>query len=276
VHERTSGRRRRASANTGTIALSLGLCLCAGQLIGPSPANAAAPVTVKAAAAATTKLTVPKLTNTYSKRTITRGQSVKVTAKLVDPKTHKVVTRGTIRLQVWKKNKFVTVKSKVISRNGLTALWTWPTTSTTYRTMITSGGSYRWASSSNVRITVRAKISAGAKILAEAKKHNGALYKFAAVGPKRFDCSGYTLYVYKKAIGKKLPHKANLQQKYGKAVAKKNKKVGDLIVFRSGSYGSHVGIYAGGGYMYDSPHTGARVGKHKVYGSNYIVRRLAA
>ena len=56
---------------------------------------------------------------------------------------------------------------------------------------------------------------------------------------------------------------------------KSAKKPGDLIVFRSGSYGYHAGIYAGNGYMYDSPHTGARVGKHKMYGSNYVVRRIA-
>jgi len=118
--------------------------------------------------------------------------------------------------------------------------------------------------------------SGGAKILAEAKKHTGALYKFAAAGPTRFDCSGFTQYVYKKAAGKNLPHKADGQQKYGKAVSKSNKQVGDLIVFRSGSYGYHAGIYAGGGYMYDSLHTGARVGKHKIYGSNYVVRRLVA
>ena len=122
------------------------------------------------------------------------------------------------------------------------------------------------------RVTVRQ--NNGAKILAEAKSHTGALYLFAASGPKRFDCSGFTKYVYKKAVGKTLPHKANLQQKYGKAVAKSNKQIGDLIVFRSGSYGYHAGIYAGNGYMYDSPHTGARVGKHKIYGSNYVVRRL--
>jgi cell wall-associated NlpC family hydrolase len=261
-------------ASTGTVALSLGLCLCAGQLMGPSPASAAvpavAPVAVKAVA-----LTVPKLSATYSKRTINRYQSVKITAKLVNPKTGKVVTKGTVRLQVWKKNKFVTVKSKAISKNGRTDLWTWPSTSMTYRTLVPTANGYRWAVSPNTRITVR-KITAGAKILAEAKKHTGALYKFAASGPKRFDCSGYTQYVYKKAVGKKLPHKANSQQKYGKAVSKSNKKVGDLIVFRSGSYGYHAGIYAGGGYMYDSPHTGARVGKHKIYGSNYVVRRLAA
>jgi len=112
------------------------------------------------------------------------------------------------------------------------------------------------------------------KVLAEAKSHTGALYKFAAAGPKRFDCSGFTMYVYKKAAGKSLPHKANSQQHYGKAVSQGAKQVGDLIVFRSGSYGYHAGIYAGGGYWYDSPHSGARVGKHKMYGSNYVVRRL--
>lgn len=265
------------SASTGTIALSLGLCLCAGQLMGPSPANAA-PIAVKAAATTHAK-PIPKLTNTYSKRTVAKGGAVKVTAKLVDPKTGKVITKGTVRLQVWKNKKFVTLRAKVISKTGRTDLWDWPKTSTTYRTTVGSQGNYRWAASTNARVTVRTAAkatNAGAKILAEAKRHTGALYKFAAAGPSRFDCSGYTMYVYKKAVGKSLPHKANSQQNYGKAVSKASKKVGDLIVFRNGSYGYHAGIYAGGGYMYDSPHTGARVGKHKMYGSNYVVRRLAA
>lgn len=261
------------SASTGTIALSLGLCLCAGQLMGPSPANAA-PIAVKAAAVHAKP--IPKLANSYSKRTVSKGGAVKVTAKLVDPKTGKVVTKGTIRLQVWKNNKFVTLRAKVISKTGRTDLWDWPKTSTTYRTTFGSTANYRWAASTNTRVTVRTPVNAGAKILAEAKRHTGALYKFAASGPSRFDCSGYTMYVYKKAVGKSLPHKADSQQKYGKAVSKAGKKVGDLIVFRNGSYGYHAGIYAGGGYMYDSPHTGARVGKHKIYGSNYVVRRLAA
>ena len=173
----------------------------------------------------------------------------------------------------------VTLRAKVVSKTGRTDLWDWPKSSTTYRTAVGTQGGYRWAAGTNARVTVRtasSASSAGAKILAEAKRHNGALYKFAAAGPSRFDCSGYTMYVYKKAVGKKLPHKANLQQRYGKAVSKGSKKPGDLIVFRNGSYGSHVGIYAGGGYMYDSPHTGARVSKRKIYEDNYVVRRLAA
>ena len=48
------------------------------------------------------------------------------------------------------------------------------------------------------------------------------------------------------------------------------------IVARSLENSLCVGIYAGNGYMYDSPHTGARVTKRKIYQSNYVVRRLAA
>jgi len=112
------------------------------------------------------------------------------------------------------------------------------------------------------------------RVLNEARRHTGKPYRYGAAGPNRFDCSGYTLYVYRKSIGVSLPHKANSQQKKGKAVSKANARPGDLIVFRSGSYGYHVGVYAGGGYMYDSPRPGKTVGKHKIWSNNYVVRRL--
>ena len=97
---------------------------------------------------------------------------------------------------------------------------------------------------------------------------------FGAAGPNRFDCSGFTMYVYRKSVGKKLPHKANSQQRYGTAVSKKNAKPGDLIVIRSGSYGTHAGIYAGNGTMWASPRSGKTVQKQKIWSRNYVVRRL--
>jgi cell wall-associated NlpC family hydrolase len=112
------------------------------------------------------------------------------------------------------------------------------------------------------------------RIMTEAAKHKGKRYKFGAAGPKRFDCSGYTMYVYKKAAGKKLPHKANLQQRYGKAVAKSQARPGDLIIIRSGTKGTHAGIYAGGGKMWAAPRTGKTVTKQKIWSKNYVVRRL--
>ncbi|ROP30861.1 cell wall-associated NlpC family hydrolase [Couchioplanes caeruleus] len=251
------------SAGTGTVAMSLGLCLCAGQLVAPPAASAAAaaPVTTTVAAARPVK---PAVAASYDKRTISRGAKVRVTTTLIDPKTGKKLVGGYVLLQGKYGNKWKTWQRKR-NTSGVVAFRTGPHVTRWFRT------TYGTAATTPVQITVRTD---GARILAEARKHKGAPYVFGAAGPKRFDCSGYTQYVYKKAVGKKLPHKANLQQRYGKAVSKSNKKAGDLLVFRSGSYGTHVAIYAGGGYMWASPRAGKTVSKQKVYSSNYVVRRM--
>ena len=257
-------------AGTGSIALSLGLCLCAGQLVA-TPAASAAPAPVTAAAATKVK---PSIKTSYNKRSVSWGSKVKVTTKLINPKTGKAL-KGKIKLQYRSKGgkAWRTSQTRTTSSKGTVVFWSKPSSSAYYRTLFAGTKSFKSAASPSTRISVKAS---GAKVVAEAKKHKGALYKFGAAGPKRFDCSGYTMYVYRKAAGKKLPHKANSQQHYGKAVSKGNKKVGDLLVFRSGGYGTHAAIYAGGGYMWASPHTGARVKKQKIYGKNYVVRRLVA
>ena len=269
MHEHSSSRRRRLSVGTGTAALSMGLCLCAGQLLA-TPAATAATTPVVTAAAAKVK---PAVRTTVSTRNLAWGSKVRVTAKYLNPSTGKVVTSGTVRLQAYRNGKWGTWASKGLGKSGTVSLYAKPHVSGYFRTVYLGNSSYRSLTGLKIYVKVRAS---GAKILAEAKSHTGALYKYGAAGPKRFDCSGFTKYVYKKTAGKKLPHKANSQQKYGKAVSKSKRKIGDLIIFRSGSYGTHAGIYAGKGYMYDSPHSGSRVGKHKIYGSNYVVRRLVA
>jgi cell wall-associated NlpC family hydrolase len=269
VPQHTLNRPRRLSVGTGTAALSLGLCLCAGQLMTTTAANAATPVVTQAAVAKVT----PKVLDSVNTSSVALGSRVRLTTKVINPKTGKVVTSGRVRVQAYRNGKWNNWSSTPIGKNGYATLYAKPGVNGYFRTEFYGNGGYNAGYAA--RIYVKVQVNKGAKVLAEAKKHTGALYKFAAAGPSRFDCSGYTMYVYKKAVGKKLPHKANSQQHYGKAVSKGSKKVGDLIIFRSGSYGYHAAIYAGNGYMYDSPHTGARVGKHKIYGSNYVVRRMA-
>jgi cell wall-associated NlpC family hydrolase len=255
--------------------MKLGLCLCAGQLIaGPLMASAAeaAPVAVEAKAAAPT--VTPKVIEKANTYKVQRGRTVKVYAMVINPKTGKGVS-GTARLQYRHGNAWRTWVSGTVNKSGRVTFVTRPGANLTLRTLYVGSSVVRAGVSRSINVSVSRSSSKGAAILAEAKRHTGALYKFAAAGPSRFDCSGFTMYVYRKAAGKKLPHKANTQQRYGKAVSKGSKQVGDLIIFRSGSYGYHAAVYAGGGYMYDSPHTGARVGKHKIYSNNYVVRRLA-
>jgi cell wall-associated NlpC family hydrolase len=238
------------------------------------PAASAAATPMQAAAAVSTAKIHPYMWTSANTRTVNKGATVKITAKLVDPRNGKRITTGSVRMQVLYRGKWTTVSAKKLGSSGRTTVAAKATFSSKFRAQYAGTSRISAVSGGGIRVTVRS--SAGARILAEARRHTGALYKFGAAGPTRFDCSGYTQYVYRKTTGKKLPHKANAQQHYGSAVSKSSARPGDLIVFRSGSYGYHAAIYAGGGYMYDSPHTGARISKRKIHGSNYVVRRLAA
>ena len=67
-----------------------------------------------------------------------------------------------------------------------------------------------------------------------------------ATGPSRFDCSGLTLYSFKKA-GKKLPRTAQQQYNKTRHISRSQRKRGDLVFFHAGRSVYHVGIYAGDG-----------------------------
>ena len=114
----------------------------------------------------------------------------------------------------------------------------------------------------------------GSRVVAEAGKHRGKPYQYGADGPSRFDCSGFTKYVYSR-FGKSLPHSSAQQYRVSRKVAKSAKQVGDLIFTRSSSGRiGHVGIYAGSGKFWVAPKTGDVVKLQKIYTSNYVVGRV--
>ena len=115
--------------------------------------------------------------------------------------------------------------------------------------------------------------SSGSAVVKAASRQAGKPYVFGAAGPNSFDCSGLTRYVFKQ-FGKTLPHSATQQARYGRSVSKGAKKPGDLILFGSGSYYSHAGIYAGGNYMWDASTAGQPVAKRKIWSNSYVVRRV--
>jgi cell wall-associated NlpC family hydrolase len=91
----------------------------------------------------------------------------------------------------------------------------------------------------------------------------GIYYVYGGTTPAGFDCSGFTQYVFA-AVGIALPRTSEAQQQAATSVS--NPMPGDLVFF--GSPASHVGIYAGNGMMWDSPHTGAAVGLHAIWSSS--------
>jgi cell wall-associated NlpC family hydrolase len=84
------------------------------------------------------------------------------------------------------------------------------------------------------------------KMMREISKFMGVPYVHGGSGKDGMDCSGYTMTIYKNAVGKLLPRSSAEQSKLGKTVELNNLKFGDLIFFNTtGESVSHVGIYLG-------------------------------
>src|SRR5688572_29267388 len=92
----------------------------------------------------------------------------------------------------------------------------------------------------------------------------GRPYVWGAEGPKAFDCSGLTQYVYQE-FGIDLPRRAVDQSKFGDHV--RRLQPGDLLFFSTDSRQSlvtHVGLYEGNGMMIQASKSYGRVRRDSV------------
>lgn len=89
----------------------------------------------------------------------------------------------------------------------------------------------------------------------------------------RFDCSGLTQAAFR-SVGVELPRVANDQYNAGPHPSRDQLLPGDLVFFSTDLHDSraihHVGIYVGGGYMIDAPHTGATIRYDKIDTPDYF------
>lgn len=111
-----------------------------------------------------------------------------------------------------------------------------------------------------------------------AYKQSGKPYKWGASGPSAFDCSGFTSYVYRNAVGISIPRTSSAQSGYGTTVSKSNLQPGDLVFFSTNGTGrvSHVGIYVGGGNMVHAPSSGKTISVTSINSSYYTSRFVTA
>ena len=83
-----------------------------------------------------------------------------------------------------------------------------------------------------------------------AKSFLGTRYVWGATGPTKFDCSGFTQWVYRDA-GINIPRVSRDQAKVGQYVSYNNLRKGDMIFFDTKKHKkgivTHVGIYLGNG-----------------------------
>lgn len=87
------------------------------------------------------------------------------------------------------------------------------------------------------------------KVIDTATSLLGVKYSWGGTTTAGFDCSGFTQYVYKNALGINIPRVSRDQANAGSAVSMSNAKAGDLLYFDTmgGGRTSHVGIYLGNG-----------------------------
>lgn len=112
------------------------------------------------------------------------------------------------------------------------------------------------------------------KVMTWARNQAGDPYRYGAAGPNAFDCSGFTMYVFKHALGRSLPHNAASQYSSIQHISRSSLRRGDLVFASSGGSIYHVGIYAGNGYMWDAPHSGTVVHKRKMYSAHWYYGRI--
>lgn len=275
--------RDRRYGRAGAIGL-LAAGVFAGTLTTAAPANAAAapPNTVRPAETVTAAPSVkppPVRTRSHlraARSVVVKGRYVKMrgTVTYGSRKVHGALAR----LQVRRGSTWQTIRRKPIPARGTTTFQIRPMWSHHYR--LVYAGDHRLARSVSKPIRVKVvkprharNTGARARVMAVARSLRGRPYVFGAAGPRAFDCSGYTKYVFRK-VRVSLPHKADLQKRRGVHVRRGAARPGDLVLFLRGGYAYHVGIYAGGSYMYDSPRPGATVGKHKIWSRNVTFRRV--
>jgi cell wall-associated NlpC family hydrolase len=94
-------------------------------------------------------------------------------------------------------------------------------------------------------------------VVSLALQYLGVPYVWGGATPSGFDCSGLVQYVYAQ-LGVSLPHNtvAQWHDPIAVSIPRSQLQPGDLVFFNRLD---HVGIYIGGGYIIDAPHTGAYV-----------------
>lgn len=108
----------------------------------------------------------------------------------------------------------------------------------------------------------------GAAVMAIAARYAGIAYRFGGTTPAGFDCSGFTSYVMRQ-VGIELPRTSGAQRSATTRISRSEAVPGDLV-FMPG----HVGIYAGGGMMWDSPRTGEVISRRAIYSSSATYGRV--
>lgn len=143
------------------------------------------------------------------------------------------------------------------------------------KTQITSRSSTNRASTpvSSKKSAELIASASGNSVAEFAKQYIGYNYVYGGSGPTSFDCSGFTMYVFKQ-FGINLPHNAVTQSNYGAYVSKDNLVPGDLVIFNNYANTSigHAAIYIGNGRIVHAANSSRGVTTDTILSGYYDIR----
>ncbi|AXF75049.1 bifunctional murein DD-endopeptidase/murein LD-carboxypeptidase [Erwinia tracheiphila] len=73
----------------------------------------------------------------------------------------------------------------------------------------------------------------------------GVRYRLGGTNKRGIDCSAFVQTTFREQFGLDLPRSTYEQEDTGKSIQRAKLRPGDLVLFRAGSTGRHVGIYLG-------------------------------
>jgi cell wall-associated NlpC family hydrolase len=130
------------------------------------------------------------------------------------------------------------------------------------RTQLAAAGVYPQGAAGSTRGPDQAPAPAAANAVGAARSMLGRPYRWGAVGPNAFDCSGLIQWAYRQA-GVALPRVSRDQFRAGAAVSLGALAPGDVLFYAVDTADPasiyHVGMYLGDGELIQSPHTGSVV-----------------
>ena len=101
----------------------------------------------------------------------------------------------------------------------------------------------------------------------------GDRYRYGAIGPDAFDCSGLVQFSFLRA-GQSVPRTSGEQAKATKRISKAEARRGDLAFFFDGDGVYHVAFYLGRSRILHALGTGQRVGTAEIWTSKMFFGRM--
>ncbi|WP_026042500.1 bifunctional murein DD-endopeptidase/murein LD-carboxypeptidase [Pantoea sp. A4] len=83
------------------------------------------------------------------------------------------------------------------------------------------------------------------RIMEQYADWKGVRYRLGGDTKRGIDCSAFVQRTFREQFGLDLPRSTSEQQDTGREVSRGKLRPGDLVLFRAGSTGRHVGIYLG-------------------------------